>query len=494
MELLITEIDEELLKECRNTLFQAAVDRYDDMLDMNGLGGNAYLQIKKRKTVANDAKDCYGLFCFIAGLTKFFPRELLSASSKYIDIFDGKQSESDMNHTIEREVNGCKCKELEAAIIKIISDLGELQEKVDRGNDEKLTMEKKINVNIGKLYDRVRAIEVNGAHSIDIGTTTQDKLSPASHNMVDAISKENQITPATPVESNKTFAQAVKSKSTVTVNTDPVPLSPEIVVLSGGKARNPKPTLNSDVPTSVILDHTKEDTHRVNDEVKSAICDDTGKSETYQKPQDRGDSTAWEVVKKKLNKAERQKPGEVNSRKEESGWKGRLRGAKATRTTPLYVSNLYKGDAESERTICEMVKSYAKEKSVPILATHIILNRYRDDTVGCKIVIPEDCKNKCLSRHFWPVDVRCREWEVRRNLNNPNATRKTRYQEQIPNSYHKWDDKYEEDYRLTNREGSYQYDNYDYRQEDTRVYDYRQEDSQDVNWWDCPSEYKNRNS
>ena len=229
VELLITEIDEELLKECRNTLFQAAVDRYDDMLDMNGLGRNAYLQIKKRKTVANDAKDCYGLFCYIAGLTKFFPRELLSAS-KYIDIFDGKQSESDMNHTIEREVNGCKCKELEAAIIKIISDLGELQEKVDRGNDEKLTMEKKINVNIGKLYDRVRAIEVNGTHSIDIGTMTQDKLSPDSHNMVDTISKENQITPA----------QAVKSKSTVIVNTDPVPLSPEIVVLSGGKARNPK--------------------------------------------------------------------------------------------------------------------------------------------------------------------------------------------------------------------------------------------------------------
>ena len=57
-------------------------------------------------------------------------------------------------------------------------------------------------------------------------------------------------------------------------------------------------------------------------------------------------------------------------------------------------------------SICKMVKSYRKEKSVPILATHIVRNHYRDDIVGCKIVVLQDDKNKCLSDDIWPDGVK----------------------------------------------------------------------------------------
>ena len=61
-----------------------------------------------------------------------------------------------------------------------------------------------------------------------------------------------------------------------------------------------------------------------------------------------------------------------------------------------------------------MVKSYEKEKSVPILATHIMRNRYRDDIVGCQILVLQDDKNKCLSDDIWPDGVKCIEWVVKR--------------------------------------------------------------------------------
>lgn len=55
IESLMNEIDEDILKECRDLLFKSAVERYDEILDASGIEENPYLQMKKRKTNANDA-------------------------------------------------------------------------------------------------------------------------------------------------------------------------------------------------------------------------------------------------------------------------------------------------------------------------------------------------------------------------------------------------------------------------------------------------------
>ena len=50
----------------------------------------------------------------------------------------------------------------------------------------------------------------------------------------------------------------------------------------------------------------------------------------------------------------------------------RLQGVKKKKTATLYLQNIYREDEESDVSICKMVKSYGKEKSIPILATHIV--------------------------------------------------------------------------------------------------------------------------
>ena len=105
VESLITDIDDQLLQESRDILFRSAVDLYDEILDSQGIEGSAYLSMKKRKTTANNAKDCHNLFAFCAGIISIFPRDILSSDSKYINTTQDECSQYKGDDKTANELN-----------------------------------------------------------------------------------------------------------------------------------------------------------------------------------------------------------------------------------------------------------------------------------------------------------------------------------------------------------------------------------------------------
>lgn len=93
VESLVFEIDPDEILEARETLFKYAQGRYDEQLDMVGIQEPASLCMEVRKgdkaPVAN-AKDVCDLFMYSAGLISHFPREILSSSSRFVEITSSK--------------------------------------------------------------------------------------------------------------------------------------------------------------------------------------------------------------------------------------------------------------------------------------------------------------------------------------------------------------------------------------------------------------------
>ena len=90
VEELMSDVESDLMRESRDVLFTAAVGLYDEQLEANGIsGGKAKVELKNRRgDNANEkvAYDMVNLVIYVCGLEKFFPRDVLSSKSTYIDI------------------------------------------------------------------------------------------------------------------------------------------------------------------------------------------------------------------------------------------------------------------------------------------------------------------------------------------------------------------------------------------------------------------------
>ena len=87
---LVKGIDGGDLQECREYVFKVAVGIHDEQLEAKGLpGGRARLELKQRRgETVNEkcASDMVELVLYVCGLTKYFPRDILSSRSTYVDI------------------------------------------------------------------------------------------------------------------------------------------------------------------------------------------------------------------------------------------------------------------------------------------------------------------------------------------------------------------------------------------------------------------------
>ena len=163
VESLITDIDDQLLQESRDILFRSAVDLYDEILDSQGIEGRAYLSMKKRKTTANNAKYCYNLYVFCAGIISIFPRDILSSDSKSIYTTQDQCSQYKGDDKTANELNKvekkCKCEELENMLIKVVDEIKLLKEQIDLINGNEISVGKRNKEKFEKLFQRLRDIE-----------------------------------------------------------------------------------------------------------------------------------------------------------------------------------------------------------------------------------------------------------------------------------------------------------------------------------------------
>ena len=89
IESLVDEVDSDVVLETRILLFRLAQGRYDEQLDQASITEQAKLCLKTRKGAkasGANATDVCELFLYAAEITSIFPRDVLSCSSKYVDI------------------------------------------------------------------------------------------------------------------------------------------------------------------------------------------------------------------------------------------------------------------------------------------------------------------------------------------------------------------------------------------------------------------------
>lgn len=86
---LVEDVDGDIIRECRDHCFGAAVTIYDEQLESHGVAGKANIELKNRRgdnSIDKCAADIIDMIVYICGLTKCFPREIISARSVYVDI------------------------------------------------------------------------------------------------------------------------------------------------------------------------------------------------------------------------------------------------------------------------------------------------------------------------------------------------------------------------------------------------------------------------
>ncbi len=93
---------------------------------------------------------------------------------------------------------------------------------------------------------------------------------------------------------------------------------------------------------------------------------------------------------------------------------GLLSGAVKEKGTHLYVENIEVHQDQTYSDVCSNLRAYAKDTvGIRTMAIKIIRNRYCDDVVGAKILVPETQEYIALDPQVWPENVVCRRWEDR---------------------------------------------------------------------------------
>jgi len=89
-----------------------------------------------------------------------------------------------------------------------------------------------------------------------------------------------------------------------------------------------------------------------------------------------------------------------------------LRGIREEKSCTLYVKNINVDEEERDEDIGHIVKDYAKQRNIRVMSTKVIRNKYVQDVVGCKLVIPQSQEHFVLAAEFWPHGITCRRWEA----------------------------------------------------------------------------------
>jgi hypothetical protein len=67
-----------------------------------------------------------------------------------------------------------------------------------------------------------------------------------------------------------------------------------------------------------------------------------------------------------------------------------------------------------------LVKDHCKVNNISVSYAKVITNKWRNDSVGCLIRVPEDQVGAAMDKKTWPKPINCRKWIQRDNGNNGN--------------------------------------------------------------------------
>ena len=445
IEQLVTDIDTDLITECREFCFRAAVAQYDEQLEDHGLSGKAKIELKLRRGesyMEKCAGDIIEMTLYVCGISQNFPKSIISCKSTYIEIA-GKTPANADDKSHEKGLG---------SVVQV------LNEKIDQQE-----------VTISKLKDYVLNVETvlnDLIVDLRVNCDLKIKTSAALNELKDGLATRTTATMPTAKSSEQLTADVAGSinPTTPALNTGPNPsnswiaenglderliselISTQSTHGDGGACNLPcgqgcgarqKSQVSSSRPTNESIKHSvsiisprsqtvvlpgdiiKRDNVGVQGappppppQPNAQASQQTDKLSYSAIAAALGDGdSGWQHQrheKRRYNKYNKQsRDNNDNNRK---ATPAPLSGVKQERGVELYVQNIQRHAGDIFKDIADRVRSYCKAKGLRVMSARIIKIRASEDMVGCRITVPERQVDDALG-DMWPADVKCRRWE-----------------------------------------------------------------------------------
>ena len=391
---LHTQISAEELVKARLSLFDEAVSLYDEQLSNNGLAGKASIALVDRrgdKRLENLSKDIVKLVNYNARVKPEFPREVMSSKSVYVEI--DSSSGGPLGNSAPTSVDRPKTSDG-----KVYDDqqmIGFLH-----------GLAGKTNLNITRLWEYVYNLEKiiqtsqTPSNSENGSDPNSQKNSDSSHTTSDSSGLSDSIPNAQKSDVNKSLdhpkekpkkknKKKPKSKPAKETNTEEKSYTQLMDSSDDESESSENETESSENESEKESSPAESDTESEDDSRKHSKTPSSGK----------WDGTAGKNGTKRTNK------GKTDKKKND-----KLSGIDQEAVVALYVQNIRKTPDMSLGRVASMVRNHLKEKGVRCLYAQVIRNRYMEDVVGCKIIVPLRQRDKAIGIKIWPDKVKCREW------------------------------------------------------------------------------------
>ena len=426
----------ERLVKIREKLFIQAKDKYMGMLREHGIHEVPELSLTGRRGPGAHRRivqDIHELNKYKTGESGFFPRETLSEKSRYVplstqmnqDPSDASIEAASKALTQDNELMLMKM-QLKEKDIKIAS----LEEKLLRAERKIEIMESTLNT-VKNEMDNVKTLidgAVNNSGTTTIGHSMKDNTKPkpneAVNNSNPANNEASGMSRMNGVSQTRAFTPFGRGRAYTKTNWD----------------RNSDQTRDKTIKNTTVTrdrEESQTDDNDSNSQIKINVLPripvihmNTSQSEDCERST-KYDPTFSEVISRKTKKRLRKQE------KENTIDSFVLRGASQERTIQMYVRNIEIANVEQAEAVKNKVNKYLADKGVKVFKIHVIKNRFVDTTVGCRVTIRENQRDRVERYGFWPDKIECRVWGRRRFYNDDKYDRNNDYEY---DSY--WNDEY----------------------------------------------------
>ena len=465
---LVTDIDCEVIAECRDYVFRRAVGVYEDRLEAIGQSSKANLELKSRRGDSADercADDVVELVLFICGLKSEFPKGVLSAKSTYVDIVPERQPDGHIpgqGRQIAHKECECPCN-----CGQILREMMDKYDKCERS----LCQLKEYVLNVERVMgDAIK--EIKGPRSAELSNIELNRpRDQRGHgtNPPEPRSGDNHTadTNLPPTQNNEAFPPLTSPRDSQTEQ-----LTGRDLRQGGHESSLSVLLIDTPPPQGDTQKETGTDVMTLNDSDEIPCGQPVPSSTNYAavahqqhsaglmvdkstSPLTQGRNTGVSVQPRSTppvgpvqlqstpqprppaqslarssddvtsgSRAERQQPAgndddgftvvtQRNRRRSDSISESHdrsLRGRKMEPSVELYLQNIARKDQESVKCVADRVRAYCRKKGLRVMSARVIANKFCDDVVGCRITVPIRQTDDALGTRMWPDEVTCRRW------------------------------------------------------------------------------------
>lgn len=121
------------------------------------------------------------MLIYCAGISSFFPKDLLSACSRYIDILSADSDKVDNQEKGSKDCKSCRCDELEVTILTLTEELKRIKASLENEIDQRKRGEDANKIALQKVNNMIYMVQPTGS-SVDLPNKEIDITNQGENN------------------------------------------------------------------------------------------------------------------------------------------------------------------------------------------------------------------------------------------------------------------------------------------------------------------------